>query len=498
MKSMKLSAIVLGLAAAGAFAQTAPAPAAAPAAAPATQPAAEAPKADSTAAQPAAQAQPAAPAQAAEAQPAAEPAKVEEAKAAEPAPAAEPAAAPAEEPKEELVKAEEPKAEEKKAEEKQEESSQVSLTERLNITKADAAPEAKSAKEFKVSGAVEFDAYAYWRNDDEKDLYHDYWSTFDLDFQVKFNDQWSAQVELEADGQNTSPGAVYNGAFVQYQPSENVAVKFGDMTYSEGAFNYYDYNDPADNAAGMKEHDIRGIELDLYGLQLALGFGRGANDNTTCNEFAQCWGKSYDVHVAYQFDFAGQALRPFAHYKSWQEAKANELHTGLEAALEFGPFAIHAVYGLHADALTEDEPKATHAILAEPSFKVSNVNIKAGFFYAIIDDDLSKATIHDTEIPEFMFAYGEGDIKLTDAFTVGLLGELHTNSLDDDSDLGSLNFGTRLYFTPVDGLEVTGFAMAILPMGNDWEKEGHSDFVSTVDYGEDLNLKFGVETVFSF
>ena len=168
----------------------------------------------------------------------------------------------------------------------------------------------------------------------------------------------------------------------------------------------------------------------------------------------------------------------------------------MEAALEFGPFAIHAVYGLHADRLTEDDPKATHAFLAEPTFKVSNVNIKGGFFYALLDD--KTPTVHDNELPEYMFAYGEGDIKLTDAVTIGLLGELHTNSLEDDTDLGTLNFGTRIYFSPVDGLDVTGFAMAILPMGDDWEKDGHEAFVSTKDYGEDLNLYFGVETVFSF
>ena len=362
--------------------------------------------------------------------------------------------------------------------------------------------------EFKISGAAEFDAYGYWKNDKKKELTHDYWSTLDVDFEVKFNEKWSAFVELEADGDNTSPGAVYNGAYVQYSEGENFTLKFGDLTHAEGAFNYYDYNDPADNAAGMKEHDIRGLELDLYGLQLGLGFGRGNNDfYTVCNNtvdedgnpIPNCYastGKSYDAHVAYQFDYAGQSLRPFAHYKSWQEAKANELHAGLEAALEFGPFAIHAVYGLHADRLTEDDPKATHAFLAEPSFKVANVNIKGGFFYALLDD--KNPTVHDNELPEYMFAYGEGDIKLTDAVTIGLLGELHTNSLDDDTDLGTLNFGTRIYFSPVDGLDVTGFAMAILPMGNDWEKDGHAAWVSTTDYGEDLNLKFGVETVFSF
>jgi hypothetical protein len=75
---------------------------------------------------------------------------------------------------------------------------------------------------------------------------------------------------------------------------------------------------------------------------------------------------------------------------------------------------------------------------------------------------------------------------------------LHTNSLDDDTDLGTLEFGTRLYFNPIDGLDVTGFVMAILPMGDDWEKVGHEASVSTEDYGENTSLKFGVETVFSF
>ena len=476
---MKLSAIVLGLAAASAFAQAAPA--AAPAATPAAQPAAEAPKAE--AAQPAAQ-QAAASAADQKAVAAEEAKKAEEAKAAEEAKKAEEAKA-----AEEAKKAEEAKAAQA-TEEKKTEAAGASFVERLNITKADAAPEEKKAMEFKVSGAAEFDAYASMTTGDDKTLYHDYWSTLDVDFQVKFNEQWSAQVELEADGASTNPGAIYNGAFVQYTQGENLTVKFGDLTFSEGAFNYYDYDDPADYAAGMKEHDIRGLELDLYGLQLGLGFTRGDEDN----------GKSYDAHVAYQFDFAGQALRPFAHYRSLQESKANELHAGLEAALEFGPFAIHAVYGLHADRLTDDNKKATHAFLAEPSFKVANVNIKAGFFYALFNDDLNKATVHGDEIPEYMFAYGEGDIKLNDVITIGLLGELHTNSRDDDTDLGSLNFGTRVYFTPVDGLDVTGFAMAILPMGDDWEKAGHEDKVSpnSHQYGEDLNLKFGVETVFSF
>ena len=33
---------------------------------------------------------------------------------------------------------------------------------------------------------------------------------------------------------------------------------------------------------------------------------------------------------------------------------------------------------------------------------------------------------------------------------------------------------------------------------DDWEKIGHEAAVSTEDYGEEMSLKFGVETVFSF
>ena len=492
MKSMKLSAIVLGLAAASAFAQ------AAPTAAPAAQPA---DSAKTEAAQPAEQ-----PAEQPAAAPATDSATV--------------AAPKAEEPKTEEVteaKAEEPKAEEKveapaeeaKTEEvaKADESkpAEASLIDRLNISKADPAPESKKAMEFKISGQAEFDTYVNWKNDSEQDFYHTFWSTVDLDFQVKFNDQWSAQVEIEADGEGSMPSLHYNGAFIQFQPNENLAFKLGDLTYSEGAFNYYGYIDPAENAAGMVEHDVRGLEVDFYGLQFGIGLTRSETDYTCDHQNYDMNGnpypkdnvcRSFDIHGAYQFDIAGQMLRPYVHYRNWQEGEENIFHAGLDAALEFGPFAIHAVYGLHMDNWTEDDPTATHAFLAEPSFKVANVNIKAGFFYALFDD--KTPTVHGEEIPEYMFAYGEGDIKLNDVFTVGLLGELHTNSLDDDTDLGTLEFGTRLYFTPVDGLEVTGFAMAVLPMGDDWEEAGHDQAVSTEDYGEDLNLKFGVETVFSF
>lgn len=450
------SNLLFGLAAASVFAIPAFAQEAAPAAeAPATAPAAEAP----------AQAAPA-PAQEA---PAAAPA--EQAKAEEPAPAAEQAAAPAENTNPGEVAAAAGNA--------------------LDMLKASMSEETSAANmEVKFSGEVEFDAYTGdVLNDD--DLNHEYASTFDLNVEVKFNEKWSASVQLEADGETDSPAAVYNGAYVQYQPADFFAVKLGDLTFSEGAFNaYYGYDDPADNAAGMKEHDIRGLEIDLAGLVLGFGFGRGDND------FADDEGaKVYDVHAAYEFDYAGQHLRPFVDYKSFQTAQHNELHAGVEAGLNIGGFGFRAVYGFHADYLGDDGDvvdgqdwtSTAHAFLVEPTFEVGMFDIKTTAFYAIVDrgDAAEDASDLDNgEIPEYFFVYAEPAFKLAEFIKLGIPVEYHTNTMDDDDDsAATFDVGARAYITPVENLEITAFGMVDIPVQ---------------DNEDDTALRFGLETVFSF
>ncbi|SHK63596.1 hypothetical protein [Fibrobacter sp. UWEL] len=354
---------------------------------------------------------------------------------------------------------------------------------------AEEAPAAAESKgpEVAFSGEVEFDAYTGDLFSDGAKT-HSYASTFDFNVGVKFNDQWSAEVQLEADGETTDPAAVYNGAFIQYTKSENFVVKAGDLTFSEGAFlNYYGYDDPADNAAGMAEHDIRGVEVDFNGFIFGLGFGRGDNDNQVCVEEdgeETCVGVAYDAHLAYELGLGEHTLRPYVDYKSYQEPKHNELHAGLDANLKFGGFGLHAVYGLHADALGEDEPGATHAFLLEPSFEVGGFNIKATVFYALFDED---APIdHGEEIPEYMLAYVEPSLNLVGSLTLGIPLEYHTNSTDENTDLESFAAGARLYFAPVEGLEMTGFAMFNVPLGDDYGDD------------DDVSLTLGVETVFSF
>lgn len=371
-------------------------------------------------------------------------------------------------------------------------------------TKATDVAVEKKGPEFKVSGKAEFDAYAHASTAQDQRIYHSYASTIDVDFNVKFNENWSAFAEIEADGNSEDPFVTYKKAYIQYNRGDNFTLRVGDLTFSEGAFSFYNYDDAGIYAAGMREHDIRGLDMQLYGFQFGLGFGRGSND-FSCSKNISCYGeanKSYDIHLAYQFDIAGQSFRPFFHYKSWQTKDENELHAGLHTDLLLGPFDIHAVYGLHADRMKKSYPNATHALLAEPTLNLGRVLIKTGIFFAFFDDDMDKATIHESgdayEIPEYKFAYGEIDFKATDIFTAGFVGEWHTNTIDNTKELGSVNFGPRLYFSPVENLNMTGFVKVVVPVGDDWKKDEHDKWVSTTDYGKDVSFYLGLETVFNF
>jgi hypothetical protein len=461
------SNLLFGLAAASFFAVSAFAQDAAPAAeAPAAAPVAEAPAAA----------------------PAAAPAETQVA----PAPAQEaPAAAPAQETPVAAAPAEEKTVESAPAENTNPGEVADAAGNALGMLKASMNEGTSEAQmEVKYNGEVEFDAYTgnVWAEDD---LNHSYASTFDLNFEVKFNEKWSAFVGLEADGETTDPAAIYNGAYVQYQPADFFAVKLGDLTFSEGAFvAYYDYDDPADNAAGMKEHDIRGLEIDLAGFILGVGFGRG--DNDWADEEGA---KVYDVHAAYEFDYAGQHLRPYVDYKSFQTTQHNELHAGVEAGLSLGGFGFRAVYGFHADYLGDDGDvvegqdwtSTAHAFLVEPTFEVGMFDIKTTAFYAIVDrGDVAEdaSDLDNGEIPEYFFVYAEPAFKLAEFIKFGIPVEYHTHTLDDDDETAAtFDVGGRIYITPVENLEITAFGMVD---------------VAVQDNEDDNALRFGLETVYSF
>ncbi len=525
MNKMKLSAIVLGIAAAGAIAQNAPAaaPAAAPAQPAAAAPAAEAPEAEAPVAnadsvKAAEEAKAAEAKKAEEEKAAAEAKKAEEEKAAAEAKKAEEekaaaeakkaeeekAAAEAKKAEEEKQAAEAKKAEEAKSEEKTAEAAPAA--ENTNVSEvANAAGNAmdalkasmsegtsKANMEVKISGEVELDAYT---NDilADGDLKHSYATTVDVNFDIKFNEKWTAFVGLEADDASEGGIVGYNGAYVQYKPADFFAVKLGDLTFSEGAFKaYYGYDDPTYNAAGMKEHDIRGMQIELAGLELGFGFARNANDFRILEDDDA----NYNLHLAYEFNYAGQHLRPYVDYKSYQEIDHNELHAGIDAGLTIGGFSFRAVYGFHADFLGDDDDNKTaagpadltstaHTILAEPTFEVSMFKINTTFFYAFIDDGDLGNQEYRGEIPEYMFAYAEPTLKFAEFIQLGIPVEFHTNSLDDEADISTLDVGARFYLAPVENLNIMATGMVDIPVGDNNDDD-------------DVSLRFGVETVFNF
>lgn len=331
---------------------------------------------------------------------------------------------------------------------------------------------------FSVSGDVEAKADAYYMQVDPRtetnhqsnktQWIHDYSSTFNILFSVKFNDKWSAEAAISADDDNAAPGFAYDGAFARYTANDRLSIKIGDMTYAEGAFRYYDYDDTKDNAIGMMDHKIRGAEVDYGGLTVAAGLGRDDDDcgdsKADSTDIQGC--TTYDAHAAYDIAFAGQTIRPYVNYKSYQTENGDALRAGIVANLAIGDaLNMQAVYGFFADGLKKDAPKASHTFAVEPELTLGRFSLKATAFYAILDD--SDPTPID--VPEYMFAYIEPGFAVTDVLTLGLPVEYHAMSLDDDDDLGQVFIGPRASLNPTDRLSIDAYARMFIPTGDEYK-----------------------------
>lgn len=499
MKSMKISAVVLGLAVAGVFAQEAAVPAAnaAPAAATAeAQPAAEQPAAPAAAEAAPAQeaAAPAAPADSAAAQPAAAEAQPAAAPAAEAAPAQE-AAAPAAATADTTAAAAVDSAAAQSAE-----AQPVVAPVAEPQTVAAAVPALAAEEEsptFKVSGSADIEADVLTYTEDKR-FAHTFSSTFDLNFDVKFNDNWSAFVGIEADGLEAYPDFYLNGAYVQYKNSL-LAVKLGDMTYAEGAFHYYRYDDATYYAAGMKEQSMRGVELSMFGIQAAVGFS--ANENTL--SFANYTGDqdvyAFFAHLAYDLEFAGQKMRPYVNYKGYdldtRDGKTiNKFRAGMFMDLSFlNLLDIHAGYGFFDDVVTKSEPVVSHTFLIEPTISKGIFSLTGSVFYALLAENVDRAT--GIDLPERFYIYAEPAIQFLNELKVGVMGEYHTNSLDDDRTENEFAYlGPKIYFTPSKFITMQFFGAVILPLG---DGDGNGTIINFTQ-DDDFLFDMGAELIFNF
>lgn len=500
MKSMKISAVVLGLAVAGVFAQEA-APAAAPAAEAATaQPAAEQPAAPA--------AETAAPAEAAPAQEAAAPAAPAAAAApADSAAAVQPAAPAAEAaPAQEAAAA--PAAAPASADTAAVDSAAAQSAEAQPVVAPAAEPQTVAAAvpalaadepspTFKVSGFVDLEADVLTYTEDKR-FAHTYSSTFDLNFDVKFNDNWSAFVGVEADGQEAYPDFYLNGAYVQYKNSL-LAVKLGDMTYAEGAFHYYRFDDATYYAAGMKEQSMRGVELSMFGIQAAVGFSASENTLSYANYTGDQDVYAFFAHLAYDLEFAGQKMRPYVDYKGYdldtREGKTiNKLRAGMFMDLSFlNLLDIHAGYGFLDDIVTKSEPVVSHTFLIEPTISKGIFSLTGSVFYAFLAENVDRATMID--LPERFYIYAEPAIQFLNELKVGVMGEYHTNGLDDDRTENEFAYlGPKIYFTPSKFITMQLFGAVILPLG---DGDGNGTIINFTQ-DDDFLFDMGAELTFNF
>lgn len=336
------------------------------------------------------------------------------------------------------------------------------------------------AAEFNIGGEVKLHGNAYKEqqdprfgidNTEDSDIIHNYTSTFKLKVHTQFNEKWSAEAKLNADGDGTLPRAVYDGAFVQYKLNHLFAYKFGDLTYSEGAFNYYDYDDTGKFAAGLRDRNIRGTEIKFWNMMLGVGFKRGlVAINEDGFEVIEEDSRAYIVHFGADIPFGRHSFRSYINYESEQASEANSLRSGMILKLDFSPlFKMQAVHASYTDVLRKKYPIVSQAITFEPEFNLGMFNLKGTFYYAFLHDNLEKAT--PTELPEYMFAYLEPGLALSKSITFGIPVEYHTMALDSDADLEQIFVGPRLCLNPTDKLSIKSLMRMAFPIGDNYTND---------------------------
>lgn len=347
--------------------------------------------------------------------------------------------------------------------------------------------------EFKVSGEAELDAYALGYNYKRR-FEHSFFTTLDLNFDIKFNDNWSAFVGVEAESEDvtTNPTVNFNGAYVQYQ-NDLLTAKVGDLTFSEGVFRYYRYDDATYYAAGMKEQNMRGLELDIIGIQAAIGLSADEETMTDVNPAAEDK-YAFFAHLAYDWEIEGQKIRPYIDYKGYDLGESNRLRLGVDMNFAFlNLFDVHATYGFNDDYVMKAKPVVSHAFLIEPTITKGVFSLTGSLFYALLADNVERASKID--LPERFYIYAEPSIQFTDKFKVGVMGEYHTNTLDDENDKNEFAYvGPSVYFNPFNNLSMKLFGALILPL-DDGDGTG-----TILNYrkNDSYLIDAGAEVVFNF
>lgn len=366
-------------------------------------------------------------------------------------------------------------------------------TTETTVAEVSATPSAEKKPDVSLAGRIEFDAFVpNWNR--KGSMPHDFVSVLDLDVKARFDEHWSAEVEMEGAERIAYPYIYFNGAFVKYE-NDLGYVKVGDMAYTEGAITYHRYDNGSAFAAGMKQQNMRGIEAGMAGAMVGVGLSAEEKDSMTIMGAEVRDENAYFVHLAYDWNIAGHTIRPYFNYKGYDKGDYNSIRAGVNANLVFGDMLkVHAVYGLLDDCAFKGEPVVSHSFLVEPTLTLGNFAIKGSVYFAYLTDNISRATVVD--MPEFYYVHAEPSYKINDAFKAAVMGEYHSNTLDRSNIKNSFAYvGPKFYFQPNKFISMDVYAAAVLPIGDTADSTG-----TVVQFTKDDKVLFdaGAEAVFTF
>lgn len=335
------------------------------------------------------------------------------------------------------------------------------------------------AAEVTFSGFFDADVAGYYKGADPESNNVEYQANHELDLTATIAFSKMLSVDLYAtsytqgptggtvpaqgsDAENRWTGFGYDGFVASAQLSEDLTVKFGDLSFNAGQFNYYGYKRTMTYASIMADRGFRGMELDAMGFSLAAGADSKYG---------------YGAYAAYTLGVGESSIKPFVSYAGDQQEDSKSLRTGVEASLAFGEQKLNLAAGMLKDNGTE----ISSTVKVEPILSFGSVSLAATAFLAILDD--KKPT--PINVPEYLFVYVEPGYSVNSTLSVGLPLEFHTMSTNKDDKLEEFWVVPTLYAALAEGLNWSVWGQSSFRIGDD-----HTSDDPYLGFGSELILEF--------
>lgn len=297
---------------------------------------------------------------------------------------------------------------------------------------------AMASTEVTFSGALDADAVRSWGDQRGDQTNHE--------LSLCAHIQWDERVSLDL-GVASSNGATpagggapderwssvdFDGALLNLQINPSWSVHFGDLVYTEGAFQYFGYRSTGTYSAGFVDMALRGSALRWNGFEGAVGISDLSTHTT-------------NSYVSYAIEFVRATWKPYV---------VLQISADYDTLTKIGGIAINGEWGeqllsANVSYLQEKESDPTFTFLAEPQFQFGTLGLDLTGFYAYLPSKPASLGV-----PDEWFVYAEPNVKLHPWFTIGLSGELHEADQNTDSDSELVRTLVMGHITPQEQVEL--------------------------------------------